>query len=247
MAARPRGGQLEGPWRPSRRCVTSAPPGPIWPIPPPWATLWGSTPHERLPRGGPGDTPTRQGCPGGPGRLRQRRLPGDAEGGTGAASAAGADVAEKYGARIGHPYGTVLDGYAERANEEQARRLTAGNRALPASLHSPADVRQARTAGATGPRDARAPLSRHGPVLDLFAPGVAPHRGGAHRRHRRAVHSGTPTASPHVTGAAPAPSGRSAEGRSARTSRAPTAGTATGGMSGRGLGAPDGLLQVPRS
>ncbi|MGW3289757.1 S8 family peptidase [Streptomyces sp. NPDC001002] len=44
-------------------------------------------------------------------------------GDTRAPSAAGRDIAERYGARISHTYGTVLNGYAIKATERQARRL----------------------------------------------------------------------------------------------------------------------------
>ncbi|MEU0408948.1 S8 family peptidase [Streptomyces griseorubiginosus] len=50
------------------------------------------------------------------------------KGGTEAPSATGKGLAEKYGARISHTYGTVLNGYAIRADERQARRLAADPR-----------------------------------------------------------------------------------------------------------------------
>ncbi len=50
------------------------------------------------------------------------------EEGTRASSAAGKAVAERYGARIEHTYGTVLNGYAVRAGQRQARRLAADPR-----------------------------------------------------------------------------------------------------------------------
>ncbi|MEU1476321.1 S8 family peptidase [Streptomyces sp. NPDC005760] len=50
------------------------------------------------------------------------------KGGTKAPSAAGKGLAEKYGARISHTYGTVLNGYAIRADERQARLLAADPR-----------------------------------------------------------------------------------------------------------------------
>jgi subtilisin family serine protease len=50
------------------------------------------------------------------------------KGGTKALSAAGKGLAEKYGARISHTYGTVLNGYAILADERQARRLAADAR-----------------------------------------------------------------------------------------------------------------------
>jgi subtilisin family serine protease len=45
------------------------------------------------------------------------------KGGTKAPSSAGKGIAEKYGARISHTYGTVLNGYAVEVSEKQARRL----------------------------------------------------------------------------------------------------------------------------
>ena len=50
------------------------------------------------------------------------------KGGTAAPSAAGKGLAEKYGARISHTYGTALNGYAIEANERQARLLAADAR-----------------------------------------------------------------------------------------------------------------------
>ncbi len=50
------------------------------------------------------------------------------KGGTKAPSAAGRALAEKYGARISHTYGTVLNGYAIRADERRARLLAADPR-----------------------------------------------------------------------------------------------------------------------
>ncbi|MFJ4370786.1 S8 family peptidase [Streptomyces chartreusis] len=50
------------------------------------------------------------------------------KGATRAPSAAGKSLAEKYGAKISHTYGTVLNGYAVRADERQAKRLAADPR-----------------------------------------------------------------------------------------------------------------------
>lgn len=50
------------------------------------------------------------------------------EGGTSAPSAEGRGLAETYGAKISHTYSTVLNGYAVRATERQARRLAADSR-----------------------------------------------------------------------------------------------------------------------
>ncbi|MFG2135114.1 S8 family peptidase [Streptomyces sp. NPDC048751] len=49
-------------------------------------------------------------------------------GGTKAPSAAGRRLAEQYGVRISHVYGTALNGYAIRADERQARLLAADPR-----------------------------------------------------------------------------------------------------------------------
>lgn len=40
----------------------------------------------------------------------------------------GKGIAEKYGARISHTYGTALNGYAVQVGEKQARRLAADSR-----------------------------------------------------------------------------------------------------------------------
>ncbi|MFD4568106.1 S8 family peptidase [Streptomyces sp. NPDC058467] len=50
------------------------------------------------------------------------------KGGTRAPSSAGKSIAEKYGARISHTYGTALNGFAVQVNEKQARRLAADSR-----------------------------------------------------------------------------------------------------------------------
>ncbi|MEV6594366.1 S8 family peptidase [Streptomyces acidicola] len=50
------------------------------------------------------------------------------KGGTKAPSAAGKGIAEKYGARISHTYSSVLNGYAVRVGEGQARALAADSR-----------------------------------------------------------------------------------------------------------------------
>jgi len=50
------------------------------------------------------------------------------KGGTKAPSSAGKGIAEKYGAKISHTYGTALNGFAVKVNEKQARRLAADSR-----------------------------------------------------------------------------------------------------------------------
>jgi subtilisin family serine protease len=50
------------------------------------------------------------------------------KGGTKAQSATGKGIADKYGARISHTYGTALNGYAVTVDARQARRLAADSR-----------------------------------------------------------------------------------------------------------------------
>ncbi|WP_217547762.1 S8 family peptidase [Streptomyces sp. GbtcB6] len=59
------------------------------------------------------------------------------------ASAAGKDVAARYGAKISHTYGSVLNGYAVEASARQARRLAADSRV--ASVVQDSRVRLERT------------------------------------------------------------------------------------------------------
>ncbi|MFF4119365.1 S8 family peptidase [Streptomyces sp. NPDC001714] len=59
------------------------------------------------------------------------------------ASAAGRGVAARYGAKISHTYGSVLNGYAVEASAAQARRLAADSRV--ASVVQDSRVRLART------------------------------------------------------------------------------------------------------
>ncbi|MGW4024849.1 S8 family peptidase [Streptomyces sp. NPDC005009] len=64
---------------------------------------------------------------GAPGSMTGRYLV-TLEEGTTAGSAAGKALAERYGARISHTYGTVFNGYAVRADARQAGRLAADPR-----------------------------------------------------------------------------------------------------------------------
>lgn len=50
------------------------------------------------------------------------------KGGTAASSAAGRELAARYGARISHTYGTALNGFSVRVTERRARRLAADSR-----------------------------------------------------------------------------------------------------------------------
>ncbi len=57
--------------------------------------------------------------------LKEAPDPGASDPGTPASAAAGRRLAEAYGARISHVYGTVLHGFAVEADARQARRLAA--------------------------------------------------------------------------------------------------------------------------
>lgn len=61
------------------------------------------------------------------------------------ASAAGRDVAARYGAKISHTYGTVLNGYAVEASAAQAGRLAADSRVASVVQDSRLRLARART------------------------------------------------------------------------------------------------------
>ncbi|MGP4089146.1 S8 family peptidase [Streptomyces sp. KR55] len=125
--------------------------------------------------------------------------------------------------------------------------VAAGNDGLPAGLYSPAGVRQAITVGATSRTDARASFSNYGSALDLFAPGVAITSASHKSNTGTATFSGTSMASPHAAGAAALYLAGHPESTPAQVSKALVAGAVSGKVSGRGLGSPNKLLQVPRS
>ncbi|MER5795752.1 S8 family peptidase [Streptomyces sp. NPDC001980] len=80
------------------------------------------------------------------------------------ASAAGGDVAARYGAKISHTYGTVLNGYAVEASAAQARRLAADSRV--ASVVQDSRVRLTRTRTNTQ-RNTRKNIQRNPPSWGL--------------------------------------------------------------------------------
>ncbi|MFE3036930.1 S8 family peptidase [Streptomyces canus] len=125
--------------------------------------------------------------------------------------------------------------------------VAAGNDGLSAGLYSPADVSQAITVGATDPQDRRAGFSNYGPLLDLFAPGVAITSAGITSDTARATSSGTSMASPHAAGAAALYLADHPRATPAQVGKALVKSAATGKVSGRGAGSPDRLLQVPGS
>lgn len=125
--------------------------------------------------------------------------------------------------------------------------VAAGNDGLPAGLYSPAAVREAITVGATDKKDARAGFSNTGSVLDVFAPGVSITSTSYASDTGRATFSGTSMASPHVAGVAALYLADHPKASPAQVSKALVAQAASGKVSGRGLGSPNKLLQVPGS
>ncbi|MET9828439.1 S8 family peptidase [Streptomyces sp. NPDC006385] len=125
--------------------------------------------------------------------------------------------------------------------------VAAGNDGLPAGLYSPAAVKEAVTVGATDRKDARAGFSNFGSSLDLFAPGVSITSASYASDSGKATFSGTSMASPHAAGAAALHLADHPRARPAEVAKALVARAASGKVSGRGLGSPNKLLQVPRS
>ncbi|MDN3024962.1 S8 family peptidase [Streptomyces sp. S.PB5] len=125
--------------------------------------------------------------------------------------------------------------------------VAAGNDGLPASLYSPAGVKQAITVGAADKKDARADFSNYGAALDLFAPGVAITSASNKGDSAKATYSGTSMASPHAAGTAALYLADHRKSTPAQVSKALVALSASGKISGRGLASPNKLLQVPPS
>ncbi|KUO04919.1 S8 family peptidase [Streptomyces caeruleatus] len=125
--------------------------------------------------------------------------------------------------------------------------VAAGNDGLPAGLYSPAAVKEAITVGATDKQDARAGFSNFGPVLDLFAPGVSITSASYASDTGKATYSGTSMASPHAAGVAALYLADHPKAWPAQVSKALVAQAGSGKVSGRGLGSPNKLLQVPGS
>lgn len=125
--------------------------------------------------------------------------------------------------------------------------VAAGNDGLPAGLYSPADVPQAITVGATDAKDARPAFSNYGSAVDLFAPGVSITSAGITSDTATATYSGTSMATPHAAGAAALYLADHPRATPAQVAKVLVKEAATGKVSGRGLGSPNKLLQVPGS
>ncbi|MGW6735564.1 S8 family peptidase [Streptomyces sp. NPDC055013] len=125
--------------------------------------------------------------------------------------------------------------------------VAAGNDGLPAGLYSPASVREAITVGATDRKDARASFSNFGSALDVFAPGASITSASYANDTGKATYSGTSMAAPHTAGVAALYLADHPKAKPAQVSKALVGQAATGKVSGRGLGSPNKLLQVPGS
>lgn len=125
--------------------------------------------------------------------------------------------------------------------------VAAGNDGLPAALYSPANVKQAITVGASDKKDARASFSNFGSALDLFAPGVNITSASYASDTAKATYSGTSMATPHAAGTAALYLADHPNASPAQVSKALVGLAASGKVSGRGLGSPNKLLQVPPS
>ncbi|MFI7405005.1 S8 family peptidase [Streptomyces sp. NPDC049541] len=125
--------------------------------------------------------------------------------------------------------------------------VAAGNDGLPAALYSPADVKEALTVGATDRTDARASFSNFGSAVDLFAPGVSITSDSYASDTGKATFSGTSMATPHVTGTAALYLAGRPRATPDQVAKALVKLAVSGKVSGRGLGSPDELLQVPSS
>lgn len=108
-------------------------------------------------------------------------------------------------------------------------------------------MKQAITVGATDSTDTRASFSNYGSALDLFAPGVAITSSSNKGDRAKATYSGTSMATPHAAGAAALYLADHPKATPAQVSKALVTLAASGEVSGRGLGSPDRLLQVPGS
>ncbi|MCX5423780.1 S8 family peptidase [Streptomyces sp. NBC_00078] len=188
-------------------------------------------------------------------RVVAVRVLGDDGSGTTAQVIAGIDWVTKH-ARKPAVANLSLGGYHNAQLDAAVRNsiasgvtyaVAAGNDGLPAALYSPADVKEAITVGATDRNDARAGFSNFGPAVDLFAPGVSITSASYASNTGRATFSGTSMASPHAAGAAALYLADHPKATPAQVSKALVKLAASGKVSGRGLGSPDELLQVPPS
>ncbi|MEU6845013.1 S8 family peptidase [Streptomyces sp. NPDC046716] len=180
------------------------------------------------------------------------RVLDDAGSGTTAQVIAGIDWVTKH-ARKPAVANLSLGGYANAQLDQAVRNsiasgvtytVAAGNDGLPASLYSPARVKEAITVGATDRKDARASFSNWGTRVDLFAPGVGITSASFASDTGKATYSGTSMASPHATGAAALYLADHAWATPADVSKALVEQAVPSRVTGAGPGSPNKLLQV---
>ncbi|MGW6154613.1 S8 family peptidase [Streptomyces sp. NPDC055144] len=180
------------------------------------------------------------------------RVLDDAGSGTTAQVIAGIDWVTKH-ARKPAVANLSLGGYANAQLDAAVRgsiasgvtyTVAAGNGGLPASLYSPARVKEAITVGATDRTDRRADFSNWGTGLDLFAPGVDITSASDTSDTGKATFSGTSMASPHAAGAAALYLSDHPSATPAEVSRALTKHAAAGRITDALPGSPNKLLQV---
>ncbi|MGW1027519.1 S8 family peptidase [Streptomyces sp. NPDC002577] len=180
------------------------------------------------------------------------RVLDDAGSGTTAQVIAGIDWVTKHAHKpavanmsLGGPASAQLDAAVRNSIASGVTyTVAAGNEGLPASLDSPARVREAITVGATDQKDARASFSNWGARVDLFAPGVDITSASYADDTGEATFSGTSMAAPHAAGAAALYLADHAWASPADVSKALVDRAVSGRITGALPGSPNKLLQV---